>query len=250
MTSLWLAIQFLTILPVRLRGDIRDTDLASSMRWYPLVGSALGAISAFSFWIALRLFSFPVAIVAAVVTLIVVSGALHLDGFADMCDGFYGGHDRERILAIMKDSRSGAMAIVGVFSLLSLKMSLLASQDESWILPSLVVAPTIGRWSMVWLCARSRNARASGGTASAYIGHVQKRDILIATIFCVAIAVALMSWRGLAAFVIAAAAAEVFRRYVERRLDGMTGDTLGACCELIEVLTLMSLAIRWMVFTR
>jgi adenosylcobinamide-GDP ribazoletransferase len=240
-----LALQFLTIFPVRVGGVVQDEDLPGSMAWYPLVGAVLGAFSALSFWIVLRLFSFPVAIVAAVVSSTLFSGALHLDGFADMCDGFYGGRgDRDRTLAIMKDSHSGAMAVIGVFCLLAMKIALLGNLDEAWILRSLVVMPTIGRWSMVWLCTRSHYARREGGAASAYLGHVRKSGFAVATIICAVIAAALLGWRGLAALAISALAVEGFRCYVERRLGGMTGDTLGACNELIEVLSLAVLSIH------
>lgn len=245
MTPLLLALQFLTIFPIRIARNVRAEDLSGSMVWFPPVGAALGALSALSFWIVLYLFSFHAAIVAALVALILFSGALHLDGFADMCDGFYGGRDRDRTLAIMKDSHSGAMAVIGVFCLLAMKIALLANLDEVWILRALIVIPAIGRWSMVWLCARSRYARSEGGTAAAYVGHVGKGGLLTATILCAVIAAALLGWRGLAALAVSTLAAEIFRRYVERRIGGMTGDTLGACSELVEVLTLAVISIHW-----
>jgi adenosylcobinamide-GDP ribazoletransferase len=237
-TQFFLALQFLTIIPIRIPGTVRDVDLPRSMGFYPLVGALLGGLGALVFRVTLHYFSPTVAVVAAVVSLIVFSGGLHLDGFADMCDGFYGHRDRDQILAIMKDSRSGAMAIMGVFSLLALKVALLSNLDGPRAMLALILAPAVGRWSMVWLCASSTYARSKGGTASAYIGHVDKGTVLMATLFGAGMAFLLFRLRGLLAMAVAAGFTSIFRRYTERRINGMTGDTLGACCECVEVVTL------------
>jgi adenosylcobinamide-GDP ribazoletransferase len=144
----------------------------------------------------------------------------------------------------MKDSRSGAMAIVGVFCLLALKIAFVASLDDIRVLPSLVLAAALGRGSMVWLCASSAYARSEGGTASAYIGHVNRQTLLIATFFSAAIAFWLFHVEGLGVMVVAAGFTWIFRRYTERRIGGMTGDTLGACSELVEILILALLNVH------
>jgi len=239
-----LAFQFLTIFPIRISGKIQDKDLPASMAFYPLVGGVIGALSAGVFLAASRLFSAEVGVVSAVVALIVFSGALHLDGFADMCDGFYGHRDPEKVLAIMKDSRSGAMAIIGVFCLLALKIALLGSFDIPWVFRALVLAPALGRWSMVWLSATSMYARPDGGTASAYIGHVNPPTLLTATISCAGAAFLLLRIRGLVVMAAVWIFAWAFRRYTQSRIGGATGDTLGACSELVEVFALMILSVH------
>jgi adenosylcobinamide-GDP ribazoletransferase len=243
-TQFLLAFQFLTILPIRISGTVRDKDLAGSMCYYPLVGAALGVLGAGLYEGALRLFSPAVAIVSAVVGLILFSGALHVDGFADMCDGFYGHRDRDQILAIMKDSHIGAMAAIGVVCLLALKIAFLGSLDVHRAMWGLILAPTLGRWSMVLLCATSTYARPKGGAASAYIGQLNDWTMGIATLLCTAIAYLLFRFRGLGVMVVAAGFTWAFRRYTERRIGGMTGDTLGACNELVEVLVLAVLSVH------
>jgi adenosylcobinamide-GDP ribazoletransferase len=243
-TQFLLAFQFLTIFPIRISRTVREEDLAGSLRYYPLVGAVLGALSAVLFGGTLRLFSPNVAAVSAVIGLVVLSGALHLDGFADMCDGFYGNRDRDRILAIMKDSHSGAMAIVGVFCLLALKIALLTGFEIDRAVPALVLAPSLARWSMVWLSASSTYARPEGGTASAYIGHVNRSTLLIATLLCATIAFLLFRTPGLIVMAAAVAFTWVFRLYTESRIGGMTGDTLGACSELVEVAVLAMLSVH------
>ena len=107
---------------------------------------------------------------------------------------------RDRILAIMKDSRSGAMAIVGIFCLLAMKIALLGNLETSRAERALILAPAVGRWIMVWLCATSTYARSEGGTASAYIGHVDKKIFLIATLLCALSSPSVSLFRGLADF--------------------------------------------------
>jgi adenosylcobinamide-GDP ribazoletransferase len=243
-TQLFLAFQFLTVLPIRFSRTVLDKDLAGSMRYYPIVGALLGVLAAGVFAGALRLFSPIVAVVSVVVALVLFSGALHLDGFADMCDGFYGHRDRDQVLAIMKDSHIGAMAAIGIFCLLALKIAFLSSLEIHEALSALILAPTIGRWSMVWLCASSSYARSKGGTASAYIGHVDRLTMIIATFFCAAIAFLLFRAQGLIVMVVAAVFTWMFRRYTVGRIGGMTGDTLGACNELVEVLVIAALGIH------
>jgi adenosylcobinamide-GDP ribazoletransferase len=242
MTTLLLAVQFLTIFPVRISGNVRDQDLAASMRWYPLVGALLGALSGAVYSTTLRVFSPVVAVVSAVIALILLSGALHLEGFADMCDGFYGQHDRKRILEIMKDSRSGPIAIVGLFCLLAIKLALLGCLEPARALPALTLAPALGRCSMVWLCATSRYARPEGGTAHAYVGHVDPITFWIATLISAVLSFLLLGVRGVLVLVGAAGFTALFRYGVLRRIGGMTGDTLGASCEIVETLVLAAVA--------
>ena len=237
MTTLALALQFLTIFPVRIARHVTNEDLARSMRWYPLVGALLGMLSALVYAGALHVFSPGVAVVAAVVSLIVFSGALHLEGLADVCDAFYGQRDREQVLAILKDSHVGPMAIVGVFCLLALKLALLARFTPTHALRALVLAPALGRWAMVWLCARSVYARPEG-TASPYIGHIDRTTLAIATAFAGLIALVMFPFFGLLTMLATFIATEIYRRSVQRRIGGMTGDTLGTCCEIVELLVL------------
>jgi len=243
-TQFLLAFQFLSIFPIRIAKPIREKDLPRSMRYYPLVGAVLGSLSAGVYWLVLRGFTPIVAGVSAVISLILFSGALHLDGFADMCDGFYGQRDRTRILEIMKDSHCGPMAVVGVFCLLSIKMVLVAQLAADRALWALVLAPVIGRGSMVWLSTFSRYARTEKGTGSAYVGHVDRWTLWIATLMSVAAAYGLFQIRGLAAMLSAAVFCWIFRGCVQRRIGGMTGDTLGAANECVEVLVWAVLCFR------
>ena len=141
------AVQFLTILPVPAKG--RKPDLARAMAFFPLVGFLIGLLSValshlFSFYVFARLEA-----LALVTFSLLFSGGLHVDGFADFCDGFFGGRTKEETLRIMRDSRIGVWGAVGVSLLLFWKWELLASlsiRSEAFLF-----ALTASRWSQVVL---------------------------------------------------------------------------------------------------
>lgn len=239
-----LALQFLTVLPVPSPSSVEESDLPRSMSFYPLIGALIGACAGLTGLACAAFFPAPVAAAATVAALALVSGALHLDGLADVCDGFYGNGDRERVLAVMKDSRSGAMAVVGVCCALLGKFALLSGLGAAAALPALAAAGALSRASMVWLCHRSMYARSGTGTGSPYIGRVAAGTALFAAAVALAIGVAASAWRGAIAIIVVAVAAEIYRRRVEARIGGMTGDTLGAACELAELAVLLVFAAR------
>jgi adenosylcobinamide-GDP ribazoletransferase len=237
-----LALQFLTVLPVPDTSAVSEGDLPRSMGFYPFIGALIGALAGLTGLACAAFFPVPVAAAATVAALAAISGALHLDGLADTCDGFYGGGDRERVLAVMKDSRSGAMAVIGVSCALLAKFALLSGLGAVSALPALIAAGTLSRASMVWLCHRSTYARCVTGTGSPYIGRVAAGTALFAAAVAAAIAIAVSPWRSAVAIIIVAVSAELYRWRVEARIDGMTGDTLGAACELSEIIVLLVFA--------
>ena len=156
MTGLRSAVGFLTILPVAPRDA---AGLATARAWFPVVGLLLGTIlGAIDLLMhsGYPLFtddfpSFPPLLSAAilVVALAALTRALHLDGFMDCCDALFGGFDRDRRLDILRDSHVGAFAVVGVVSLLLLKVAAivaLPSTSRFWVI---LVFPCLSRWAML-----------------------------------------------------------------------------------------------------
>lgn len=252
-----LALQFLTRVPISVTGQVEEHELADAMCWYPLVGGALGCVAAA---LAVGLAGYlPPQVVAAltVAFLTVITGNLHLDGLMDTADGLYGGYNRERRLEIMRDSRSGAHGVVAGSLVLLLKWalvsSLLLSKDLPWALP---LALASSRWSLV-LAARSQPPARSSGLGQLYTRHLGSRHLIWATVAWLLTAglvltVASLSQAGsllpeggilqpCLALVAAPIVALWFGRYVSRKIGGMTGDTLGATNELVEIAMLLLL---------
>src|SRR6202035_2574443 len=121
------AIQFLTRLPVPHFDGFQASWLAQSTRYFPLVGALVGLIGVGVWWLGSMCFPPAVAVGLMMSASLLLTGAFHEDGFADVCDGFGGGSTRNSVLAIMKDSRVGAFGAIGVAMMLGLKWSALVS---------------------------------------------------------------------------------------------------------------------------
>ncbi len=243
MSRLRTAIGCLTILPFGPRGDIQDADLGGSLLWFPLVGLLIGAglvgVNVLSSLV------FPPLVVAACVLLswVVITGALHLDGLGDLADGLYGGHTREERLRIMKDPHVGAMAVVSIVLLLILKFALLSSLPSAAMNRTLLFAPCMGRYAMVLLGSTLPYARAGTGTAAPFVKYGTKRAWLGATLMAVPASGLAFGSRGLVLFGVALLGSLLMRAIFHRALGGITGDALGAAGEVTEVLMLAAVAL-------
>jgi len=118
------------------------------------------------------------------------------------------------------------------------------SLPQAAIVTALILAPVLGRWTMAFLCGISNYARAEGGTGSPFIGQVKTAGILKAAIIAGIIAWATLQWTGLLLLGVATVFAWLFKRWVTKRINGMTGDTLGACSEFVEVLVFVLLSLH------
>lgn len=233
------ALQFLTIVRISKGLDITGEELGKSMSYFPLVGLVIGMAL-----VAVRyLFGFflPASLVDVIViiSLVGLAGAFHLDGFADTVDGLAGGKDREKTLAIMRDSRIGSFAVVGLALLLMLKISALASVPAEVKNSSLLIMPVLGRWSTVQLASFFNYSRSGAGTAFVFTRFATKKEYGISTVITAAILAGLFHLKGLAVFFIIAALTFVSGLFFKRRIGGVTGDIMGAACELSEVIALL-----------
>src|SRR3990167_5989446 len=110
-----IALQFLTRIPVKIKDKTEDRDYGYSMAWFPTVGLILGLILALVFKLAIVLFNPAIAVVLAITAYMFLTGALHIDGLSDACDGLYGGKgDKIKTLEIMKDSRIGTIGALAL----------------------------------------------------------------------------------------------------------------------------------------
>jgi adenosylcobinamide-GDP ribazoletransferase len=238
-----IALQFLTILPLRIRGEIAPEDFGRSLLYFPVVGLLLGLALAGTALLAHSL-PHPVTAVLILILSVVLTGGLHLDGFADTCDGFYGRRSREKILEIMRDSRVGAMGVTGIVCLLALKGTLIAGLPPHALGKSLVLMAVFGRWSQVLVCRTSRYARPEG-KARDFVEHAGTAELLAGTVFAVALFLFLMRLKGLVLFVLSLLPLVLFLYYTRRKLGGVTGDVIGAANEIAEVTVLFLSMFLW-----
>jgi adenosylcobinamide-GDP ribazoletransferase len=231
---LLVAVQFLTRLPVPIAAELPQDALADSARFFPVVGAivALGAI-------AIDLVVGPhanrnVSVVLILIYAVIVTGGLHEDGLADAADGFGGGWTKDRVLAIMRDSNIGSFGALAIGGSLLARFVFLTSVPAGDFYGVLLAGHVLGRWAMVPLAYRLQPARNDQGQGARMAQKTSTSTLVIAT----ALAVILVSLgRGLSAIamiVVACGVAALTGVHYRRRIGGITGDCLGATCQLTE----------------
>ena len=240
------AVQFLTIVPVSKNHETEEGSLARSMVYFPLIGFLIGCLLVYADK-AMTLIALPqtIANVLLVALSVLVTRALHIDGLADTLDGLMGGHDHSSRLSIMKDSRLGTAGALGIFFVVFVKYVCLNNLFESEKVAALLTAPVLARWSQTFMAFKANYGREEG-MGRAFVGHLRASGLAAAS------AVAI----GLSAFVVVrqdtrsvllifsllcgvALLTFLGRRYLVRKLGGVTGDAIGAISELNEVLVFL-----------
>ena len=241
---LLLAVQFLTRIPVTMDLSPSATDWGRSVLYFPAVGLILGVLLAVLH--GLLAGNHPAllaALLLAVWTL--ATGGLHIDGLADAADAWVGGFgDRERSLEIMKDPRSGPVAVMVVVLVLLLKfaaLQALLAADEGVTL-ALLLAPLLGRTGILLMMLTTPYVRPEGvGVAHAdQLPRDQGQRLAVAILL---VSLVLTGVAGVGLLIGLWVGFMGLRGLLLARLGGTTGDTLGATCELLETATLILLAL-------
>lgn len=234
----FIALQFLTIIPVRIKRTFGERELAQSMFFFPLVGAVIGFVLAGVQSAAILAFPPLVVSVLLVMVLAVLTGGLHIDGLADTADALFSGKDREAKLRIMKASDIGAMGSAAVAMFLMMKVALLGSMEPRIIISVLILMPVAGRCGMLLPALASRYARTSDGTGRAFIGNLSAEVVLPSILITAVIATGLLQLVGLIALAITLVVAVLVGKLIALSVGGMTGDTLGAINEGCEIVFL------------
>jgi len=246
MKSLIAAIQFLTVCPFVSNIHCSGREIGRSTPFFPLVGILIGAAIALLDHAAILIFPPLLASAIIVVALIGFSGGLHMDGLGDTADGFLSSRPRERVLEIMKDSHAGAMAVISIVCLVCLKVTALASLPPAARFPVLFLMPLAGRCALVFHMMVLDYARAEGGLANLFIENRRKWDAALALIV-----LAVAGWMaggqmGIVAAGLSVVMTLIFSFWCQKKIGGFTGDTLGASCEIAELVpALVGAACLW-----
>ena len=233
------AVQFLTRVPVPSQRYEADS-LARSVKYFPLVGILIGGGAAVLHLLLAPHLSRLAAAFCIILFLVMMTGCLHEDGLADSADGFGGGCDREQILLIMRDSRIGTYAGAAlIFSLLG-RVFFLSSIPLPQVVPTLIVAQVLCRWTTLPLSyflpsARTREGENVDGLGGRIAWLTSKGTLMGGTIFSFAVALLLLKTRALAPIVCSIALCLVSGRFYKLRVGGVTGDCFGATNQLTEL---------------
>ncbi len=233
------ALQFLTVAPPIVRRPFDEDELGAAVGWFPLVGLLLGLLVAGA-RLCLARWVDPLLAAALTLTLwVALTGALHVDGLLDTCDGLFGGHTRERRLEIMRDHHIGAFALAGGALLLLLKFAALA-QSTDWRL--LALAPVLARGGLSLAIVSQPYARPQG-TGAALKAHAGPRQAWLAAVLAIALALTLAGARGLVVLAAVALMQAMVVALARAKVGGLTGDLYGAIVELGELAALLSIAV-------
>jgi adenosylcobinamide-GDP ribazoletransferase len=259
-----LAFQFLTIIPLRVRRGASERDLSRSAVFFPVVGAFQGLLTAVIARVSLALFSGDAASALALTALVLCNGGFHLDGLADTFDALavksHGDEqaDREKRLAVMKDSTTGAIGVVSIVLVILLKFvlvrELLIKAPVDAASSFLFLMPVFSKWVMVPSLHMGTSARQDG-LGKAFIDSVTISTVAYSSLFLILFCAMTASMHlynifgagTLALFFSLCAVLAVFSfmtvRLCTKRFGGLTGDVFGAINEISEILFLFVAAV-------
>jgi adenosylcobinamide-GDP ribazoletransferase len=213
--------------------------MGRSLAFFPLVGLVIGG---FLYGLDRLLeLAFPLFLVniLLIVALVVVTRALHLDGFVDTCDGLAGGGSPEARLQIMRDSRVGAFGVIGACCLILLQYVALTVLPGQQRLAALVLMPAVARWTMVCAVFVFPYARRGQGLGASFKEGAGWPALALATAITLGACFGLLRLDGLAVMAGAWAISLALAAYLSSKLGGLTGDTYGAINEVVEAAALI-----------
>ncbi len=231
----WTAVTFFTRIPAPPGTTFSMEALNRSSRYFPLVGILVGGVAAAVFAFSRLFLPQSVSVLLSMAATILVTGAFHEDGFADVCDGFGGGWRREQVLEIMKDSRIGAFGAIGLVLLLTLKYASLAELPSGLVPAALAAGHAFSRLCSLSLIFCMRYVRENeDAKAKPLSTEITRGGFLVACLTGLLPCLLLPPGTWLAV-VPPAAATWVLARYFRKRIGGYTGDCLGAAQQVSEV---------------
>jgi adenosylcobinamide-GDP ribazoletransferase len=235
----WLAaVQFLTRLPIP-SGAYEQDSLARAVKFFPIVGLLIGSGSLLLYKLLAPHLPLTIVALLIVVYLVAITGCLHEDGLADSVDGF-GGWERERVLAIMRDSRIGTYGAAALALSLLARVLLIASLPGMQAASYLMVAPVLSRWTTLPLSfflapARERGDNHVDGQGARIARLTTPASLIVGSLFAFAIAFALLRVRALVPVSVSMGVTLVTALYYKHRIGGVTGDCFGATNQLTEI---------------
>lgn len=238
------AIRFLTIIPVPAKKEFSDEALRGSVVFFPVVGLLIGAVASGFTFIAMNILPPWPAAILIVVLLASASGGLHMDGLSDTADGFFSSRPIEQILEIMRDSRVGSMGVLALVFVIFMKTAALASLPIKTACIAAFLMPLAGRCALVINMALLPYVREKGlGSLFFQAPHINVVAIL-SVLFLFLAGLFVGSWTVVIVLLPSIISMLFFAFYCRKKINGATGDTLGAVCELTEMVVAMSFSVK------
>lgn len=236
----FVALQFLTIIPLPFQVRWDERALGRSMALFPLVGLTLGGLLVGVDVVFSSILPRPVVDIMLVALLALATGALHLDGLADACDALAARGSRERFLAVMKDSRIGAVGAVGLILALMIKYQAILQIPLESKRMILLFFPAVSRFGQVLMTVGAQRARQDG-LGVVFISGAGRGQLAIALMITLVSGFLSLEWQGISAIAFVSLVTLSCRWYFTKRLGGITGDLIGCVSEINELACLIVL---------
>ncbi len=231
--------------------------LNNSIRYFPLLGWLTGSVSAAVFFLFNVYFDTSIALIFSMLVSVLITGGLHEDGFADVCDGFGGGWTKEKILAIMKDSRVGAFGVLGLvfililkfFSLSEMMLTINVSSNRLIVLLLFVIAHSLSRFNASVMVFTHTYVREETSKSAATAVGKSKRNLYVGSVFgilpIIALSLLTMQYQWFFLLIPVAFVQLYLSRFFNKWIGGYTGDCLGAIQQVSEVVIYLSIIVLW-----
>ena len=227
--------------------DHSEEYLNKASMYFPSIGWIVGGFAALILWLLTFILPLSISIIISMIASILITGAFHEDGFADICDGFGGGWTKQKILEIMKDSRIGAYGVIGLILILGLKFSLLFNMKIQIILIALIVGHSLSRFAAVSIIFTHSYVRQNEDSKAKPLGKkMTSAQFLVAAVFGL---VPLLLFENYIFFLILIPVLLTrlyLINYFKKWIGGYTGDCLGAAQQVTEIIIYLSIIfISW-----
>lgn len=242
-----LALGFFTRLPIPSFTDFHESYLNHSTKYFPLIGIIVGVIAALSFYLSALVLPHNIAVLISMAASIYYTGAFHEDGLADSTDGFGGGWTSEQVLTIMQDSRLGTYGAIALFLALFSKFQILDSLSKSLIPFVLIAGHALSRLCAVWVIATLSYVKFNG-KSKPLATKIRLADLLLANVFgllpfTIFLSILFASnysnhliLQLMLCVVLPISLAFIWwYNKLKNRLNGYTGDCLGAMQQICEI---------------
>lgn len=244
-------LSFFTRLPFWRIANLEKKHYENVVPLWPLAGYVTGGVMAVVFWAASYYTSASVAIILALLSRVLITGALHEDGFADFCDGFGGGTSRERILAIMKDSHIGTYGVLGLILYYLLLFNLLADIQSGCMMALMIIADTLSKMLASTIIYNLPYARTEEEAKNKLVykrPNIKNRLTtivvgVIPAIILVAAVPGLDAAPIIKACIASTCTALALFYYMKKRIGGYTGDCCGATFIILETVFYLTIAL-------
>ncbi|TQV89619.1 adenosylcobinamide-GDP ribazoletransferase [Aliikangiella coralliicola] len=238
----YIALAFLTRVPVPENVDYSQNKLNQASRYFPLVGWLIGFVTAVAYWITAQILPQQIAVIISMLAGILLTGCFHEDGLADTCDGLGGGWTKEQKLSIMKDSRIGTYGATALWFALSIKFFALSNLDN--IVIALIVAHPLSRAVSTVLIFLLPYVTSSDNAKVKPLAETHSKSDLQFSLVIGASSLLLVPTSIIWIVGVLLLSVFVIRIFLRKQIQGFTGDTLGASQQVSELLIYFVLLAR------